>query len=85
MQEMTLKVQDPDGTIRHVLSIASDWDDVGNQIAEGHLQEADRYRVLYEHTKRRLALVSRRMAKMDAAIRNCDGSLQTLLSDLAKV
>lgn len=85
MEEMTLKVQEPDGTIRHVKTIASDWDDIGNKIAEGYLEESDRYRLLYECTKRHLARASGEATAAYSAIRRTYTALAAIMNDLAKV
>lgn len=69
MEEIKSKVQEPDGSVREVVTIANDWDHVGNLIAEGALSEADRYRTLYEGLQSHDKHMEERISAMNEAIR----------------
>lgn len=43
-----LRIMEPDGSVRLQESIASTWDDVGNKVAEGVIQEKDRARCVHD-------------------------------------
>jgi hypothetical protein len=48
-----MKILDADGTLRKVMSITNDVDDIGNAIAEKRLDESQRFIVLSEAYRKR--------------------------------
>lgn len=68
-REMPLSVADEDGTIRNVMSIASNEDHVGNLIAEGHVAEKDRWREVARLYKGQLAAKQRQLVDCQRRLR----------------
>lgn len=59
-----MKVKDESGEVRSVYSIASNEDHVGNLIAEGDLQEADRWREVARLYKGQLDASARKVKRL---------------------
>lgn len=64
MQDVTMKVKDESGAVRSVLTIASNEDHVGNLIAEGQLQESDRWREIARLYKGQLDASARKVKRL---------------------
>lgn len=88
-----MPVRDEDGTLRQVDTITCNEDSVGNRIAEGYIQEADRYRELARLYKAqfiagrndhiaRTAALDRKVAKLRLEAFRVSDELQSIAARL---